>query len=280
MVRTRAESNIMDKVPPELMSYLDQRFNQLLSSLAEKKDINKLQNDVKSLLKKIDDQQTEISSLEAKLEKQATQIDILEARNVLLENHVNHLRSSHESQEQYSRRLCLRIDGMELPQQETSEQCLEKVKKIFEELEVTVPDAVLDRAHRIGQIKKRNGKTYQQVIVRFTTWRHRTYVYRARKSASSVKIRLDLTKDRLNLLLMAREVLKSYSDQFFAFADVNCTTRVNIDGKLSPFSSKQDLLDLLKDFEMKEADGEAHSEIEDTENEESAGKEESEDENE
>ena len=71
MVRTRAESSIMDKVPPELMSYLDQRFNQLLSSLAEKKDINRLQHDVKSLLKKIDDQQTEISSLEAKLEKQA-----------------------------------------------------------------------------------------------------------------------------------------------------------------------------------------------------------------
>ena len=79
---------------------------------------------------------------------------------------------------------------------------------------------------------------------------------------------------------MAREKLKSYSDQFFAFADVNCTTRVNIYGKLSPFSSKQDLLDLLKDFEMKEADGGLHSESKETENEEGAGKEESEDENE
>ena len=239
MVRTRAESNILDKVPPELMSYLDQRLNQLLSSLAEKKDMNGLQYNVKSLLKKIDDQQTEISSLEAKLKEQATQIDILKARNVLLENHVNHLRSSHKSQEQYSRRLCLRIGGMELPQQETSEQCLEKVKKIFEELEVTVPDAAPDRAHRIGQIKKRNGKTYQQIIVRFTIWRHRTYFYGARKSASSVKMRLDLTKDRLNLLLMAREVLKSYSDQFLAFADVNCTTRVNIDGKLRSLDSSK-----------------------------------------
>ena len=154
------------------------------------------------------------------------------------------------------------------------------MKKIFEELEVTVADAVLDRAHRIGQIKKKNGKTYQQVIVRFTTWRHRTYVYRARKKASSVKIRLDLTKDRLNLLLMAREVLQSYSDKFFAFADVNCTTRVNIDDKISPFSSKQDLLDLLKDFETKEADSEAHSESEETVIEESTENEESENENE
>ena len=60
MVKARAESNIMDKVLPELMSFLDQPFNQLLSNLAENKDINQLQHDVKTLLKKIDDQQTEM----------------------------------------------------------------------------------------------------------------------------------------------------------------------------------------------------------------------------
>ena len=51
MVRTRVESNTVDKVPSELISYLDQRFNQLLSNLVEKKDIDKLQNDGKSLLR-------------------------------------------------------------------------------------------------------------------------------------------------------------------------------------------------------------------------------------
>ena len=35
MVRTRAESSAMDKVPSNLISYLDQRFDQLLSNLAE-----------------------------------------------------------------------------------------------------------------------------------------------------------------------------------------------------------------------------------------------------
>ena len=151
---------------------------------------------------------------------------------------------------------------MELPQQETGEQCAEKVRKIFKGLEVLVPDAVLDRAHRISPIKQINGQTYQQVIVRFirfTTWRHRTYMYRERKKASSVKIRLDLTKVRLNLLQMAREVLKSYPEEIFVLADVNCTTRINIDGKISPFTSKEDLLTLLKDFKRKETPIEAHS---------------------
>ena len=95
-----------------------------------------------------------------------------------------------------------------------------------------------------------------------------------------MKIRLDLTKDRLHLLLMAREVLQSYSDKFFAFADVNCTTRANVDDKISPFSSKQALLDILKDFEMKEANSEAHSKSVETVIEESAKKEESENNNE
>ena len=176
-----------------------------------------------------------------------------------MESHIKHLMSCHDNQEQYSRRLCLRIDGMELPQQETGEECAEKVRRIFDELEVLVPDAVLDRAHRIGPVKQINGKTFQQVIVRFTTWRHRTYVYRARKKASSVKIRLDHTKVRLNVLQMAREVLKSYPEEIFVFADVNCTTRINIDGEISPFTSKEDLLTLLKGFERKETPSEAHS---------------------
>ncbi len=79
---------------------------------------------------------------------------------------------------------------------------------------------------------------------------------------------------------MAREVLQSYSDKFFEFADVNCTIRGNIDDNISPFSSKQDLLDLLKDFQTKEADSEAHSESEETVIEERAENEESENENE
>ena len=187
---------------------MDQCFDQLLLNLAEKKDLDRLQNDVNSLLKEINDQEAKISSLEAKLEKQAAHIDKVEADKVLLESQLKHLMIAHDSQEQYSRKLCLRIDGLELPQQETSEECAEKVKCIFEELEVVVPENVLDRVHRIGPIEEINGKKYQQAILRFTTWRHRIHVYRTRKKAPNVKIRLDLTKVKLFLLHMAREILK------------------------------------------------------------------------
>ena len=87
-------------------------------------------------------------------------------------------------------------------------------------------------------------------------------------------------KESLKRENKARSDKRSYSDKFFGFADINCTTHVNIDDKISPFSSKQDLLDLLKDFETKEADSEARCESEETVIEESAENEESENENE
>ena len=85
-----------------------------------------------------------------------------------------------------------------------------KVKSMFSELGVDIPDAVIDRENRIGRkTMDANEKHKQQVIVRFTTWRHRTTVYRTREKIKSIKIRLDLTKPRLDLLSSANNVLKT-----------------------------------------------------------------------
>ena len=102
-------------------------------------------------------------------------------------------------------------------------------------------------AHRIGpKSANGDGKPRQQVIVRLTTWRQRTAIYRARKKAkSSVKIRLDLTKTRLDLLISANDILKEYKG-YYAFADVNCRTRAKIGGKFNFFESIEDLQKLIE----------------------------------
>ena len=49
---------------------------------------------------------------------------------------------------------------MELPPQgenETSDECLDKVLKVFREMDVHVPYTVIDRAHRIGRPKRPSG---------------------------------------------------------------------------------------------------------------------------
>ena len=56
----------------------------------------------------VKEQGDKISALESK-------IDVLEVKNAMLESHVAQLQSNQESQEQYSRRLRLRIDGIRLP---------------------------------------------------------------------------------------------------------------------------------------------------------------------
>ena len=78
------------------------------------------------------------------------------------------------------------VEGITLKQvpsvdRETSSDALEKVKEIYAESNLEIPDLNLDRAHRIGKsyfdkIKKVKCKS---IIVRFNTFRHRKLLYRA-----------------------------------------------------------------------------------------------------
>ena len=52
--------------------------------------------------------------------------------------------------EQYGRRICLQIEGVEHQANEKSEDVLEKVVNIIKESETEIPESALDRAHRIG----------------------------------------------------------------------------------------------------------------------------------
>ena len=108
----------------EVKAYLDKHFD-LLST---KDDITSLKEEVTLLVtEKIQDQEKQISALKERINE-------LEAKNAVLESYIAHLHKSYENQEQYSRCLCLRIDGIELPPKGTSEssdEVLGKVKKNF-----------------------------------------------------------------------------------------------------------------------------------------------------
>ena len=165
MVNTRAGSSTgpteMD-LSFEVKSYLDQQISHVLKRLATKEDINQLKDEEIVVLNvKVKEEGKRITAL-------VELIDQLEANNAVLESHVAHVRKSHENEEQYSRRVFLRNDGIKLPTDHSSEsgtRILEKVKSILSELDVAVPDAVVDRAHRIGRkTMDANGRQRQQVI--------------------------------------------------------------------------------------------------------------------
>ena len=102
-----------------------------------------------------------------------------------------------EEHEQYGQRLCLRIKGLTKKIKQDANDVLNQVRNLFKEAEVEIPDAVLDRAHRIS-------KENNYAIVHFTIFRRRTLFYRNRKKLKNQIIHLDLTKSRLSLLNEAR----------------------------------------------------------------------------
>ena len=115
---------------------------------------------------------------------------------------------------------------------ETSEECLNKVTHVIDNMDVAINRDMIDLARWIGKKfvreKKKDSDSseitenedrevpgmsstrYQQIIVRFTSWMARTLVYSKRKCArNKVKIKLDLTKRRSNLMKFAMRESKA-----------------------------------------------------------------------
>ena len=70
--------------------------------------------------------------------------------------------------EQYGRRECLRFDGFEVSDAESSADCCKIVKDyIKNELKVELNDDDYYRIHRNGLKREKNGNKYQKIIVKF-----------------------------------------------------------------------------------------------------------------
>ena len=139
--------------------------------------------------------------------------------------------------------------GAEHQVKEKSQEVLEKVVNIMKEFEAEISESFLDRAHRIGPTytDNNNGKKMQSIIVRFTTFRHRTLLYANRKNIKSgARIRLDLTKDRYNLLVSARKRLNNCPEVNYVYADINCRLKVKLaDESHKFFESMEELNGIL-----------------------------------
>ena len=117
------------------------------------------------------------------------------------------------------------------------------------QLDLDIPDTVIDRAHRIGGTKVIDVRRYWQVIVRFTTWRHRAQVYRARKKSQSHRIKFDLTQARSKAIQNANLLLKPKGTSYFAFADVNRRICAKLREEFYYYSDEGDLIRKLGNME-------------------------------
>ena len=112
---------------------------------------------------------------------------------------------------------------------ETSNDPFQNVKSILEESSSKIPDVAIDRTQRIGKAyaNKTSGVKCKSIIVRFTTFRHRTTFYHSRKNLKrNVKVKLDLTKKRYSIITEVIQLVKNNKVVKFVMADINCRLKV------------------------------------------------------
>ena len=136
--------------------------------------------------------------------------------------------SNNEELEQYGRRWCLRIESVPVVENETSEDAFNNVLDMCKKGNINISEIDIDRAHRIGKpsVDNISKKQCKSVIVRFTSFRKRTLVYRGKKSIKDVRIKVDLTKKRHTILVKANEYVKNIPKVKFCYADISCRLKV------------------------------------------------------
>lgn len=198
---------------------------------------------------KIDKLIEEIKKKDEKIDNLQERVEILESKVAVLQNTVNLLERKADDNEQYSRRLCMRISGIPVSKdREDGDVCLNKVKSIVNLIDnVDIPEVHYDRAHRIGKGKtNEKGEVERQMIVKFISWSARTKIYKNRKSLVNHRIYLDLTKRRFDLLKLAQVKVQGNNLIDFVFADINCKLSMRLkNGKFVYFSSEDELDKLI-----------------------------------
>ena len=237
----------------EILEEALQPIKDSLKKLITHENVGNLLNGLEEkLLKRMEGQAEELKDLKRKT-------DHLEGRVAILKNLVQTLERKTDDVEQYGRRLCLRIDNIPISEGNNPKDIEQELQKEFADMGVELPEDAIDRAHQIGkkydvEVEEVDGTTTevtkQQVIARFSSWKYRTLVYRNRNKSKKVRIKIDLTKRRLELLSHARDITKGAEGIEYVFCDVNCRLNVQLsNGRFRAFKSKPDLASIIANLD-------------------------------
>ena len=93
-------------------------------------------------------------------------------------------------------------------------------------------------------------KQRNSIIMRFTSFRKRTLLYRGKKSIKGVRTKVDLKKKRYTLFVKANEHVKSISKVKSSYADINFRLKVKweVSGTSDSFFSSLDQLRLITEL--------------------------------
>ena len=148
------------------------------------------------------------------------------------ENTIGQLLVKCDDNEQYSRKSCLCIHGVEVKENDDEDGVMNVLEDCYSSVNLPFDANDIDRAHRIGLLytDKNSGKKVKSIIVKFGSWkaRQRFYKGRPRYYADSSKkpgftVSVDLTKRRYILLTKAKGLIKGNSNIKYVYSDINCS---------------------------------------------------------
>ena len=202
-------------------STMSSRSNEALEERIE--IISRSLKDIHDLLaKSIEDRNLEITKLQ-------TRINVLECQVKLGQHFALLHERKMDDMEQLSRKVNLRLVGIEVCRNDSPFELMSKIEKDLEENEIELPSSEIDRCHRVGPRYIYNGKTYQDALIKFDFWRSRDTMYQNRKK-NGFRVFADLTSRSAGILDQAKhDVINvpSVSDVVdFVFADVNCKLKL------------------------------------------------------
>ena len=260
-LRSRAKK--MDN--PSMVDILS-KLDEIIKDLAKKATSEEI-NDLRELLaekekrivaleKCVMDHKNEAAHRDAQILSLETSYMELQARVLTAERRLEYNRVVRDlnsrridDHEQISRKVNLKIDGIELAPDENPGSLMDIIKSECNKLNLGLQDSDFDRCHRNGNVYFKDQKKHQSVLLKLCSWRARDVIYQKRKGFP-FKVGHDLTKNRREILDYACGTIDektSISDVVaFAFADKNCKLKFKtVDDKFYGFSTKEEFLSLI-----------------------------------
>ena len=158
-----------------------------------------------------------IESRDIEIYKLQTRVNVLES-HVKLGQHFSVLyERKMDDMEQISRKVNLRLKGIEVSRNDSPAIIMEKIKEELIVNNVDLPPSEIDRCHRVGSRYVQNGKTYQDVLVKFGFWR-------------SIVTQIETSNHNMfQILILASRLFQSFIKRRFSFtAFCACANFVNI----------------------------------------------------
>ena len=181
----------------------------------------------------VDITRAEFDQLKKRVKDLENRCEKLEAAKAVSEQVTEVLRKEIDRLDQYGRRHNVVIRNVELPANESQKQVEETVGKIVEKsLKAPALMRDVDKMHRIGRIKKTQGKNFQNIVVRFRTHRSRYELYGKRKDLKNgIKIGPHLTHHRGKVLHESIEHVQDIPGVEFTFANLHGDLAVKLSEK-------------------------------------------------